>query len=76
MSGEIFRSFIPVVKSDTTVIPRTVGLYIGGTGDVTVVNQQGLTATFSSVPAGMTLWIEVVQVKSTGTTATNILALR
>lgn len=51
-------------------------LYVGVTGDVTVVSKRdGGTHLFKAVPAGALLPIAVVQVKATGTTATNILAL-
>lgn len=68
-----------VTKSDSTVFAYpTRGLYIGGTGDVTV--SFGATAgyaivTFSAVPTGTFLPIAVSQVRSTGTTATLIIAL-
>jgi len=65
---------IAVVKSDSTTFPVTRGLYIGGTGDVAVLTADGQTITFSAVPVGI-FPIQVTQVLSTGTTATNIIAL-
>lgn len=50
------------------------GLYIGGAGAVAVQFEDGNTATFAAVPVGV-LWVSCVQVLSTGTAATNILAL-
>ena len=52
-------------------------LYIGGTGAVTVITLGQDVVTFSAVPAGTVLPIQVVGVKSTasGTTATLIRAL-
>ena len=63
-----------IVKSDTL---ETYGsaLYIGGAGDVAVVTEGGDTVTFSSVPAGTTIVLRITQVKSTGTTATNIVRM-
>ena len=49
-------------------------LYIGGTGDVKVDMIDGSTVTFASVPAGE-LNISSKRVYSTGTTATNIVAI-
>lgn len=50
-------------------------LYVGVTGDVTVTLTGGDTVTFTAVPAGALLPIQVKRVWSTGTTATNILVL-
>lgn len=63
-----------VTPSDTTVLPYTKGIYVGGTGDVAVVMNDGSSATFKAMPIGMYL-LSVTKVMSTGTTATNILAL-
>lgn len=53
-----------------------VALYVAGTGDVTVVTEQGDTVTFTDVPAGSILPIRVRQVRATGTDATGIVGLR
>lgn len=67
-----------VTKSDTAVIGPTRSLYVGGTGDVAVVMYGDNTNTsvkFVAVPVGTILPINVAKVMSTGTTATNIVAL-
>lgn len=72
-----------VTPSNTDPIPSISGgeinegncLYIGVTGDVKVKTIGGDEVTFKAVPAGTILQVKVVQVFSTGTTATNILAL-
>ena len=64
-----------VTPSDSTVLPTTRALYVGGTGNLAVVMKSGTTLTFNSVPAGSMLSLRVTKVKSTGTTATNIVAL-
>lgn len=65
-----------VTKSDATVFqPMTKALYVGGTGDVAVRMADGTALTFSAVPAGAVLPIQVQQVLLTGTTATLILGL-
>jgi hypothetical protein len=65
-----------VTTSDSTMLPNGTcrGLYIGVTGDVTVLTADGDTATFKAVPVGP-LHIQCQRVNSTATTATNILAL-
>jgi hypothetical protein len=65
---------VAVTKSDATILPKTRALYVGGTGDIAVRMAGGTSVTFSAVPVGV-LHIQVDQVKSTSTTATNILAL-
>lgn len=60
--------------------PTCRSLYVGTTGNITVVmaheNLKGTqsTVTFSNVPVGI-FPIQVAQVRSTGTTASNIVAL-
>ena len=63
-----------VTPSDSTTLTPTRALYVGGTGDVAVVMADGVTLTFTAVPAGI-LPVQVVKVLATGTTATNIVAL-
>lgn len=65
-----------VTASDATVLSGVVGLFVGGAGNVAVVTSRGTTTTFTGVAAGSTLWIGVTKVKATGTTATNIVALK
>jgi hypothetical protein len=50
-------------------------LYVGGTGNVSVITIGGDTITFNGVPAGTTLPIQVLKLRSTSTTATLINAL-
>lgn len=80
MAQPTFTGAVAVTPSDSTKISKTAGLYVGGAGDVTVqMGGEGALAagvTFKAVPVGTTLNIMVVKVFATGTTATNILALR
>lgn len=62
----------PHNTNELTKVSRA--LYIGVSGDVAVVMQDGTTLTFKAVPVGL-LPIRVKIVKSTGTTATDIVAL-
>jgi len=63
----------PSDSTDLTYIPRA--LYIGGEGNLKVDMAGGGTVTFASVPVGV-FPIRVTRVYSTGTAATNIIALR
>ena len=54
---------------------RGAVLYVGGAGDVAVVTAAGSEVTFSAVPAGSFMPIQVSQVKDTGTTATLMVAM-
>jgi hypothetical protein len=65
---------VAVTKSDSTIIPTTRGLYIGVTGDVAVRHTDGATVTYKAAPVGI-LSVQVDRVLSTGTTATDIVAL-
>ena len=80
MSQPTYTGAVAVTTSDSAKISKTAGLYIGGAGDVKVMmgGEGGVAAgiTFKAVPAGTILPIMVTQVFATGTTATNILALR
>jgi hypothetical protein len=50
-------------------------LYVGGTGNVSVITIGGDQLTFAGVPAGTTLPIQVKRLRSTSTTATLVNAL-
>lgn len=65
-----------VVPSDTVDFAKEVRqLYIGTTGDVVVVNQDGTTCKFVGVLAGSLLGpFFIKRVNATQTTATNIVA--
>lgn len=65
---------VAVTPSDATTLPITRGLYVGTTGDVAVIMADGQTVTFTAVPVQI-LPVQVSKVLSTGTTASNILAL-
>lgn len=73
--GRIGGHAVEVTKSDSTTYDRnTIGLYVGGTGDVTLTIN-GSDVLFSAVPAGVTLWVHFTRVMSTGTTATLMTAI-
>ena len=69
---------ISVTPSDSTDLSITFSraIYIGGAGDLTVTMFNGGDITFKAVPVGSLLPVCARRIKATGTTATNILALR
>lgn len=67
---------VAVTPSDSADLARNAikGLYVGTTGNVKVTTVGGLTVTFNTVPVGF-FPVQVKRVWSTGTTASNIIAL-
>ncbi len=69
-------SAVVVTPSNTVPLPlETKGLFIGGGGNVSVLMRDGQTCVFTGVVQGQILPIRVTRVNSTGTTATNIVAM-
>lgn len=65
-----------VTPHDSTELTNyTTALYVGGEGDLKVTTVNDEAVTFSDVPVGTIIPVRVKLVWSTGTTATNILAL-
>ncbi len=63
----------PDDNNDLAYMTRAV--YVGGTGDLTVIMAAGQTVTFKAVPTGTLLEIRCSRVKATNTTATQLVAL-
>lgn len=66
---------IAVTPSDTNTIGGCRGLWVGGAGNLTLDFPGHTGIVISAVPAGTLLPIAPLRVKSTGTTATLIVAL-
>ena len=73
---------VVITPADNTEIPGTRGIYIGGTGNLTVKfvdngdpTVAGGTVVISAIPAGTILPFQVNCINSTATTATLIVAL-
>lgn len=64
-----------VTLSDTATIAVTRSVWVGSTGNLKVTMVSGNTATFDAVPNGTWLPIQIKQVWSTGTSASNVVAL-
>lgn len=69
---------ISVTPSDSTdlSIGFSRAIFVGGAGNLAVTMIDGTALTFTGVVAGSILPIAVTRIKSTGTTATNIVALK
>lgn len=66
---------VAVTPSDATVLAPTRGIYVGVAGNVAVKLLNGTTVTFTAMASGIIHPIRATQVLSTGTTATNIVAV-
>ena len=64
-----------VTLSDSTILEPTRALFIGAGGNLKVTMAYGTEVTFANTVAGSILPIQVTKVWSTGTTATNVIAL-
>ncbi len=73
----VYNFAAAVVKHDTNDFPNgpCQALYVGGAGDIVVVFPDGRTCTFTAVAAGTLIPLTAKRVNSTGTTATNMVAL-
>ena len=72
-SGGNAFAVTPHDTNDLTQICRAI--YVGVAGDLKVITARGDTVTFKTIVAGCIHPIAVKRVFSTGTTATNIVAL-
>ena len=67
---------VVVTPSDTVFLDYyTRAVFVGGAGNLSVVLKSGATVVFTGVLAGSVLPLRVGRVNSTGTTATNIVAM-
>jgi hypothetical protein len=71
--AEHAEAVTPSDSTDLLIVSRA--LWIGGAGNISVVMSSGVTVTFSGILAGSMLPIRVSRVRSTSTTATNIVAI-
>jgi len=67
--------FEAITLSDTAVIRQTRGIYVGIGGDIKARSLTGGLVTFVNVPGGTILPVQVDMVYSTGTVATDLIAL-
>lgn len=75
------HAFVPTQSDTANLTSRggtsgaLKGLFVGGAGNLKVRMADGIDVTFTGVAAGTLLPIQVIRVWTTGTTATNIVAL-
>lgn len=71
-----YRAAVVVVPSDSVNFARGVcqAIYVGVSGNIVVVLEDGSVATLLSVPIGL-LPVRAARVNATSTTATNMVAL-
>lgn len=76
--GDAADDFMAVTPSDALSLPfRCKRLWVGGAGNVSLLARDGVTpVVYTAVPAGTYLRVRASYVRSTGTTATNIIAER
>jgi hypothetical protein len=65
-------SSISVTPSDSVDFPVTLGVWVGGAGNLHVTMKDGKEATYVGVQAGTMMPINVTRIWSTSTTATSI----
>jgi hypothetical protein len=66
---------VAITPSNTVNLTNPSVVYVGSTGNVRVLTAQGDDVTFSNVPAGAVLPVQVIRVYSTSTTATNLIGI-
>jgi len=66
---------VSVTPSDSVNLANPSVIYVGTAGAVKVTTTQGDAVTFNGAQDGQVLPVSVIRVWSTGTTATNILAI-
>lgn len=72
-AAQLFEAITP---SDVTELVNIRAVFVGGAGNLSVVDADGVTVTFNGVSTGQILPISPSKIRSNGTTATGIIALR
>ncbi len=73
--GPALDAFAISPDDTTDILEVTRAIYVGGSGDITLVTRGGTQITFANVPAGMLMPIRASRVLTTGTSATDIVGL-
>ena len=80
-ADEAYKEFAAITPSDSVdltlggVATPTDAVWVGGAGNVVVVDSRGATTTFTGVTAGALLKIRARRINATLTTATAMVAL-
>lgn len=71
-----WRAVAVTPNDDTDLANPSKALYVGGAGNVAATMQDGSTVTFTGLLVGTVYRLRIKRIKATGTTATNLIALR
>lgn len=75
-NGSSARGHFAIEKDDDADLPHvTEGIYVGGDGDISVVDRGGVTCIYKDAKAGTIIPINARRVTSTGTTATDLIGM-
>lgn len=66
---------VAVSTASDNILAKISVIYVGGAGNVNVLTAQNDTVTFYGLNAGTVIPVQVVKVFSSGTTATNLVAI-
>ena len=73
-SGVTYQTGAAIVPSDTALL-NIRGIYVGVTGNISLLTYGGNAITLTGVLAGTILPIETSRINATGTTATSLVGL-
>lgn len=78
MAIDAYDQAVIVTPHDSNVQPGMPckGIYVGGAGNLAIIDGTGATVLLSGIPAGTFLPIKAKRIRATSTTATLIAALR
>ena len=71
--GSVHFEITPNDSADLDVLPR--GIFVGGAGDITILDKDGTSATYTIASVPFILPFRGVRVMSTDTTATNLVGI-
>lgn len=74
INGPVAKGVAITPTDEASTFDVTKKVYTGAGGTMTVVNPDGSTTAYASVPAGQWWDLRIVAVKATGTTATGLVA--
>tara|TARA_R110000824_G_scaffold194375_5_gene376996 strand:+ start:6286 stop:6549 length:264 start_codon:yes stop_codon:yes gene_type:complete len=70
------HELLTITPSDTLELTHSVrAIFVGGTGNITLIDSKGTSHVLVGIPAGATLAIKPTKIMATGTTATSIVGL-
>lgn len=69
-SGPLQQTFAITASDATKYAPPLRGIFVGGAGNVTIINEEGNSVLFTAPAVGTVLPVIASKVMATGTTAT------